>query len=448
MSALRFFMDEFNEHVYNQNCPAGQCKALVRAKCINACPAAVESPSYLALVAQGKYEEGLEIHRERNPFASICGRVCPAFCEQKCRRGEIDESISIRLVKRFMSDHEVSKPWTPKKLEAEKLLKVGVVGAGPGGLTAALRLAQKGYQVIVHEKLPIPGGMMSVGIPDYRLPTDALLGEIQSIMRAGVEIRCNSALGTDFTLDDLFEKEGCNAIILAIGAHKSRKLGVPGEEKQGVLHGTDFLREVGLAQRGAAPTSEMPDVAGKKVAVVGGGNVALDAARTAWRLGASEVHVIYRRTRADMPAYAEEVRAAYEEGIQFHFLANPVEVLGDGKVSGVVVQRQRLGEFDSGGRRRPVPVDGDTFVLPVDIIVPAIGQTTDTSWMQKAGIQSTRGSTFVVGDAFETSRGGVFACGDAVSGPATVIEAVAQGNLVSVSVDHWLKTGEDRRPKY
>jgi NADH-quinone oxidoreductase subunit F len=448
MSALRFFMDEFTEHVHNQNCPAGQCKALVRAKCINACPAGVESPSYLALVAQGRYAEGLAIHRERNPFASICGRVCPAFCEQKCRRGEIDESISIRLVKRYMADHEVSMPWTPEKLEGEKVLKVGVVGGGPGGLTAALRLAQKGYQVTVYEKLPIPGGMMSVGIPDYRLPTDALLGEIQSIMRAGVEIRCNTALGSDLTLDDLFEREGCNAVVLAIGAHKSRKLGVPGEEKQGVLHGTDFLREVGLAQRGAAPLSSMPDVAGKKVAVVGGGNVALDAARTAWRLGASEVHVIYRRTRADMPAYAEEVHAAYDEGIQFHFLANPVEVLGDGKVSGVVVQRQRLGEFDAGGRRRPVPIEGDTFVLPVDVIVPAIGQTTDTSWMQKAGIQSTRSSTFVVGDAYQTSRGGVFACGDAVSGPATVIEAVAQGNLVSVAVDHWLRTGEYKRPKY
>ena len=267
-------------------------------------------------------------------------------------------------------------------------------------------------------------------------------------MRAGVEIKCNTALGSDFTLDDLFEREGCHAIVLAIGAHKSRKLGVPGEEKAGVLHGTDFLREVGLVQRGAGSAERLPDVAGKKVAVVGGGNVALDAARTAWRLGASEVHVIYRRTRADMPAYAEEVKAAYEEGIRFHFLANPVEIQGGDHVTGVVIQRQRLGEFDAGGRRRPVPIDGDTFVLPVDVIVPAIGQTTDTSWMQKAGIQSTRSSTFVVGEAFQTSRGGVFACGDAVSGPATVIEAVAQGNLVSVAVDHWLRTGAYERPKF
>ena len=181
MSALRFFESEFHEHIDNQNCPAGQCKALVRAKCINACPAGVESPTYLALVAQGRYAEGLEVHRQRNPFASICGRVCPAFCEQKCRRGEIDEAISIRLVKRFMADHEFSTPWVPAKNEDEKKLRVGVVGAGPGGLTAALRLAQKGYKVTVYEKLPIPGGMMAVGIPDYRLPTGALLSEIENI---------------------------------------------------------------------------------------------------------------------------------------------------------------------------------------------------------------------------------------------------------------------------
>jgi len=192
----------------------------------------------------------------------------------------------------------------------------------------------------------------------------------------------------------------------------------------------------------------MPEVAGKKIAVVGGGNVALDAARTAWRLGASEVHVIYRRTKADMPAYADEVKAAYEEGIQFHFLANPIEVLGDDHVSGLVIQRQRLGEFDAGGRRRPVPVEGDTFILPIDMLIPAIGQTTDTSWMQQAGVKATRSSTFEVGEAYQTSRGGVFACGDAVSGPATVIEAVSQGNLVAVAVDSWLKTAEYHRPRY
>jgi len=458
MSGLRFFEEEFRQHIEDKTCTAGQCKTLVRARCINACPAGVESAAYLALVAQGRYAEGLEIHRQRNPFALACGRVCPAFCEQKCRRGDIDEPISIRLVKRFMADQEVSNPWTPERIEGPKSQKVAVVGAGPAGLTAALRLAQRGYAVTVLEKLPIPGGMMAVGIAEYRLPREPLLAEIENIQRAGVEIRCNQSLGDDFTMDGLFDRDGYSAVVLAIGAHKSRRLGIPGEEKQGVIHGIDFLREVGLAQRQQATPSlrsraslESP-VAGKRVAVVGGGNVALDAARTAWRLGAREVHVIYRRQRADMPAYPEEVAAAYQEGIQFHYLVNPVRVLGDGYTTGLVIQRQRLGEFDSGGRRRPVPVDGEDadaeYTLDVDVVIPAIGQNTDTSWMQGSGVEATKTSTFLVKEAFNTTRPGVFAAGDAVSGPATVVQAVAQGNLVAVAVDHWLKTGECAKPAY
>ncbi len=453
MSGLRFFEQEFLQHIEDKRCDAGQCKALVRAKCINACPAGVDSPAYLALVAQGKYAEGLEIHRQRNPFALACGRVCPAFCEQRCRRGEIDEAISIRLVKRFMADQEFEHPWTPVATEAAKSEKIAVVGAGPAGLTAALRLATKGYKVTVFEKLPVPGGMMAVGIPEYRLPKEPLFAEIANIERAGVEIRCNQALGTDFSVDSLLKQDGYNAVILAIGAHKSRKLGIPGEKNTGVLHGTDFLREVGLYNRRQAENDRfVPGVAtiiaNKRVAVIGGGNVALDAARTAWRLGAKEVHVVYRRQREAMPAYAEEVRAAVEEGIKFHFLANPIKVLGDGYVTGLLVQRQRLGEFDNTGRRRPLPIEGDEFTLDVDVVIPAIGQTTDTSWMEGTGINATRSSTFEVNEAFVTTQRGVFAAGDAVSGPATVVEAVAQGNLVAVAVDTWLRTGEIEKPRY
>jgi len=308
-----------------------------------------------------------------------------------------------------------------------------IIGAGPAGLTAALRLAQRGYGVTVYEKLPVAGGMMAVGIPEYRLPKEPLFAEIENIERAGVEIRCNQSLGSDFTVNDLLDRDGYNAVILAIGAHKSRKLGIPGEKNVGVVHGTDFLREIGVFNRrlGSGDQRLVPSsqavVNGKRVAVIGGGNVALDAARTAWRLGAKEVHVIYRRQREAMPAYAEEVKAAVEEGIQFHFLANPVKVLGDSYVTGLVIQRQRLGEFDAGGRRRPIPVDGDEFTLDVDMVIPAIGQTTDTAWMQDTGISATRSSTFVVNEALATTRAGVFAAGDAVSGPATVVEAVAQG---------------------
>jgi NADH-quinone oxidoreductase subunit F len=498
MSALRFFGNEFARHIEDHVCEAGQCKALVRARCINGCPAGVEIPAYLALVAQGRYAEGLEIHRQRNPFALICGRVCPAFCERRCRRGDIDEPISIRLVKRFMADHEVEHPWTPSPRGPSRPRRVAIVGAGPAGLTAALRLAQDGYGVTVFEKLPVAGGMMTVGIPEYRLPRAPLYAEIANIERAGVEIRCNQSLGDDFTVDDLLERDGFSAVVLAIGAHKSRKLGIPGEEHLGVLHGTDFLRAVALMEAGSRKqdvgpgkqdvghrsTADNPQsfVAGKRVAVIGGGNVALDAARTAWRLGASEVHVIYRRQREAMPAHVEEVRAACDEGIRFHFLANPVRVLAKSRAVGgpesrevgeaesrdagctgddehawigLEIQRQRLGDFDNGGRRRPVPIDDDpeagirsVYVLNVDVVISAIGQTTDTSWMRGTGIGVSRSGTFVVDEALATSRPGVFAAGDAVSGPATVVEAVAQGNLVAVAVDRWLQDGTLARPRH
>jgi len=441
MASLRFFKEEFIAHVEDQHCPAGQCKSLVRAKCINACPAGVDSPAYIALVAQGRYAEGLEIHRQRNPFALICGRVCPAFCEQKCRRGEIDEPIAIRMIKRFMADQEYEQAWTPNLVVSEENRlaaadkKIAVIGAGPAGLTAALRLAQRGYSVTVFEKLPIPGGMMTVGIPEYRLPREPLFAEIDNIKRAGVEVRCDQALGTDFTVDDLFQREGFNAVVLAIGAHKSRKLGIPGEEKTGVLHGTDFLRDIALEKLTVK-------VKKKRVAIIGGGDVAIDAARSAWRLGASEVHIIYRRQRADMPAHLEEIEAAIHENTQLHFLANPIRVLGDDHVTGIVVQTQHLGEFDSSGRRKPIPAENDEFTLEIDLLIPAIGQTTDLAWKSDESIETTRASTFNVKNAFDTTRPGVFAAGDAVSGPATVVQAVAHGNLVAVAVDHWLQTGE------
>ncbi len=439
MSTLRYFMDEYIEHIEDKHCRAGSCTALVEARCLNACPAGVDVPTYIALTAQGRTAEALAIHRERNPFALACGRVCPAFCESKCRRGEIDEPIAIRAIKRYMADAEIKHPWTPEKLGAPKAEKVAVVGAGPAGLTAALRLAQMGYPVTVFEKLPVAGGMMAVGIPEYRLPRDVLKEEIAHIERAGVEIRYNQALGRDFSVDSLFA-DGYKAVILAIGAHKSRKLGIEGEDKQGVYHGVDFLRDVALGQD--------PGVEGKVVAVVGGGNVAIDAARTAWRLGASMVHLIYRRTRADMPAYLAEVQACEEEGIIYHFLTNPVKVLGDGHVTGIVCQNQELGTWDRSGRRRPVPVAGSEFTLDVDILIPAIGQETDLSGVDGDGIEANRDTTLKTNKAMVTTRPGVFAVGDAAIGPATVIEAVAGGNKVAVAVAHYLRTGTYVKPVY
>jgi NADH-quinone oxidoreductase subunit F len=432
LSALRHFPDEFLTHIKEARCPAASCQMLVRSRCVSACPAGVDVPAYLALIAQGRYAEALAVHRDSNPFVMICGRVCPAFCEKRCRRGDIDEPIAIRQAKRFMADQFAEVPWTPPKQAPEKGIKVAVIGAGACGLTAALRLAQRGYQVTVFERMPQPGGMMTYGIPAYRLPREALFAEIEHIWRAGVKFRNNMELGTDFTIKSL-KNDGFRAIVLALGAHRSRELGVHGEDKEGVYHAVQMLRDIA--------SGDLPDLKGKRVVIVGGGDTAMDAARSSWRLGASEVHVVYRRERSDMPATPEEIEGAEEEDVQFHFLVTPVAILGSNCVTGVRLQRQGRGDYDSSGRRRPVPIQGSEFDMPCDILIPAIGQIT---WVQDATLGVHRKATFDVGKAFEMNVPGVFAAGDAVGGPGTVVQAVGHGNQVAQAVDSWLTTGELR----
>ncbi len=441
MSALRYFEDEFRAHILEKKCAPGACKMLTRARCTNACPAGVNIPDYVALIAQGRYAEALEIHREKNPFAMICGRVCPAFCEDKCRREAIGEPLAVRHVKRFMADHEKDNPWTPQRSEALKSQKVAVIGSGPAGMTAALRLAQRGYPVTVFEKLNVAGGMMAVGIPEYRLPRPVLRMEIDNILRAGVEIQYNKSLGKDFTVDQLLDKYGFSAVILAIGAHKSRQMGIPGENLPGVLRGTEFLREVAI---GTPPQFE-----GKRVAIIGGGAVAIDAARMALRYGGSKVHLIYRRTREDMPAWGEEVHAAAQEGILFHFLTNPIRILGDGHVTGIECQSQGLGDFDLSARRRPVPIPGTEFVLDVDVVVSAIGEMPDVDCLEGShGVSVNRDGTITVSADLATSSPSVFAAGDVVLGPATVVTAIAQGNKVAEAVDAYLKGHSVVTPRF
>jgi NADH-quinone oxidoreductase subunit F len=441
LTTLKYFRDEYIAHIVDKRCPAGVCEALVPARCHNACPAEVNVPLYVRLVADGEYAEALKVHRQANPFPLVCGRVCPHFCEDACRRGELDEPVAIRALKRFMADREMAHPWTPPQLEEDKEQRVAIVGSGPAGLTAALRLAQLGYRVSLFEALPVIGGMMAVGIPDYRLPKDILRNDIEAIERTGkVEFVTNTRVGRDISLRELREKY--DVVFIAVGAHRSGELGIPGEDKEGVIHGTEFLRDMNLG-------NDMSYVKGKRVAVVGGGNVAIDAARSAVRLGASEVHILYRRRREDMPADEEEVRHAEEEGVKLHFLVIPLEHLGDGRVEAVLCQRMKLKDeegqpvFDRTARKRPFPIDGAEFTMAIDLLIPAIGQTPDLSFLDGMELEKGRGGTIVAAPrTFATSVPGIFAGGDAVSGPATVIEAIAAGNKAAEAIDRYLKAQE------
>jgi len=425
LTGLKYFREEFLEHIIYKKCRAGVCASLFYAPCTNACPAGVDVPRYLAHMAEGRLKEAFLVHMENNPFPSVCARVCPAFCERPCERGKFDEPIAIREVKRLFADwareNEV-KFSPPPELRKEK---VAIVGAGPAGLSCAYFLSRLGYRPVVFESLSVPGGMMRVGIPDYRLPKDVLNEEISRIVESGVELRLNSPVKSVQELKEM----GFDAIFLSIGAHRSEKLNVPGEDLAGVMGGIDFLRQVNLGEK--------MDLKGKRVAVVGGGSTAMDAARTALRLKASEVSVIYRRSREEMPAQAQEVEEALEEGIKFYFLTNPVEFIGSGKVEGIKCIQMEFQGFDKSGRRRPVPKEGTDFQIGADLVLLCLGQRPELSGFA-AELETNKDGTIKVDqDTLETSVTGVFAGGDAVLGPATVVEAVGQGRKAALSIDRY-----------
>ncbi len=406
-----------------------------RAPCGLACPAGINVQGYVQLVGQGRYEDAVRLIMERLPLPGVLGRVCPHPCEASCRRAEVDQPISICRLKRAAADR-VDPSKLPRPEIQEQNSRIAVIGSGPAGLTAAYYLRLKGYKVTIFEALPALGGMLRVGIPDYRLPQEVLDREIDYILGLGVETKTGARLGKDFTLSGL-KGEGFDAIFLGTGAHLGIKLRIPGEDElEGVLDAVDFLREVNLG-RGASP--------GKRVVVIGGGNVAVDAARTALRMGSEDVQIVYRRTREEMPAYADEIEEALEEGIRIHYLAAPVRIKGDnGKVTGFECIRTEPGKPDASGRRRPVPVEGSEFTIPCDMVIPAVGQRPDASWLREEDPVSLTGwNTFEVHpETMQTSHAGVFAAGDAVTGPATVIEAVAAGRRAADAMDRYLR-GED-----
>ncbi|MFC1847799.1 NAD(P)-binding protein [Chloroflexota bacterium] len=406
--------------------------------CRIGCPAHISVQGYVALIAAGKYKESLDLIREENPFPAVCGRICTHPCETKCTRGQLDEPISICQLKRFVADDVMSSGNdTPPQPMASKDKKVAIVGSGPGGLTAAYYLALWGYQPTVFEALPVAGGMLAVGIPSYRLPKDILNAEIDFIKSVGVEIKTNTPVGDSLTLKDL-QTQGYEATFIAIGAHKNNSMDVEGEDLDGVVPAVGFLRDANLGKSVKV---------GDKVAVIGGGNVAMDAARTALRLGAKEVSIVYRRSRQEMPAAEEEIEEAEEEGIALRYLAAPTRIIGSGgSVGALECVKMELTEPDESGRRRPVPIKGSEFKLDVDMVIPAIGQSSDLSFLGPDGqFEVGRGSTIKTDDVtLETGIPGVFAGGDVVLGPATVIQAVAAGKEVSISIDRYLR-GEDLR---
>ncbi len=406
-----------------------------RAPCVITCPAGINVQGYVQLIGQGKYREAVQLIMERLPLPGVLGRVCPHPCEAQCRRLRVDEAVAIRDLKRFAAD-QVNLDELPVPEIQDRPEKVAVVGSGPAGLTVAYYLRLKGYQVTIFEALPVLGGMLRVGIPDYRLPPEVLDKEIGYILKLGIETRTEQRLGADFTLSDL-EKEGFKAVFVAVGAHRGIKTNIAGEDEfEGVVDAVDFLRDVNLGKR---------EKLGDRVIVIGGGNVAIDAARTAKRLGCQEVSVVYRRSREEMPAYPDEIEGALEEGINIHYLTAPVRVHGsNGRVTGFEVIRTELGEPDASGRRRPVPVEGSEFVIECDTIIPAVGQRPDVGWTAgEEGLAVSRWDTLEVDPyTMQTGIPHVFAAGDAVTGPATVIEAVAAGHRASEGIHRYLN-GED-----
>jgi NADH-quinone oxidoreductase subunit F len=437
LSTLRYFRHEYEAHIYDKHCPTGVCKRISAPPCQSTCPMGQDVATYVALVGQGEYEKAWEIIRKENPLPMVLGRVCPHPCESQCKRGEVDKPISICSLKRFVADTMRDRL---KEIEPPPVLfpddKIAVVGSGPAGLSAAHDMALKGYPVTIFEELSAPGGMLRTCIPEYRLPRDVLDDEIDAVKRLGVEFKMGVRVGKDVTFDELKE-QGYKAFFLGIGAHKGLKLRIPGEDEfKGFLDAIVFLKKANLEEKKAP---------GKRVCVIGGGNSAIDAARVALRLGAEEVHLVYRRQKEQMPANPKEIEAAIEEGIVLDYLTSPTRIIGDGgKVVGMECIKNKLGDPDASGRRRPVPVEGSEFVIDCDVVIPAISQEPDLSFLNgDLKFNISRWRSFVVDEkTLATNIPGFFAGGDAVTGPATVVEAIAAGHRAATSMDCYLR-GKD-----
>lgn len=421
---------------------AGRCLNCKHKPCMNGCPVNVPIPGFIEKVAEGDFDAAYEIITSENALPAICGRVCPQEnqCEGKCVRGIKGEPVAIGRLERFVADYHMANA-KPVEAKIEKNGKrVAVVGSGPSGITCAGELIKKGYDVTVFEALHKAGGVLSYGIPEFRLPKDLVAKEIETVEKLGVDIETNVIVGRSVTIDELME-QGYGAVFVGSGAGLPRFLNIPGENLLGVYSANEFLTRVNLMKAYKFPDTSTPIKVGKKVAVVGAGNVAMDAARTAKRLGAEEVYIVYRRSEEELPARKEEVHHAKEEGIIFKLLNNPCAIHGeDGWVTGIEVVKQELGEPDASGRRSPVPVEGSNYVIDVDTVVIAIGQSPNPLIRQTTpGLETQKwGGIIVEEDTMKTSKDGVYAGGDTVTGAATVILAMGAGKKAAKAIDEYL----------
>jgi NADH-quinone oxidoreductase subunit F len=437
LSTLRYFGNEYRRHIVDGRCDAFVCRDLVGAPCQSACPVGTEAWRYVAHIAAGEYEQAYLAIREHNPFPSVCSRVCDHQCEMRCRLGGSGkEPVAIRALKRFVTDRVDPSVYKPRYMErAGDQPRVAVVGSGPAGLTAAHHLSLTGHRVTVFEALERPGGMLVAGVPTYRLPREIIEKEIEALLDDNITVECNKALGRDFSADDLLD-DGYEAIFLALGAHRCRRLGLEGEDHEGVYPSLDFLKAWNL---------EGTTLARGRVGVIGGGNSAIDAARGALRQeGVESVDLFYRRTRREMPAFEDEIEEAIEEGVRMHLLMSPVELrIEAGRLTAVDFIKNELGPPDESGRRRPVPIEGSEDSVPLDTLVVAIGEQIQPfakGMKAPRGVEVARSGAFVVDeDTLMTGRAGVFAGGDAVTGPNTVIEAVAAGRRAARMIDRYLR---------
>jgi len=427
LSTLRHFRDEYEAHILEKRCPAAVCAALFISPCQTACPAGVDVPAYITHIANGDFEKAFYVHMQNNPLPGICGRVCYAFCESKCRRAQTDEPVAIRDLKRFMADYAMEKGLSIPPPENPKKEKIAIIGSGPAGLSCGFYLTRLGYVPEIYEALPLPGGTMTSAIPEYRLPRKILYYDIERIKKAGVKINLSSPVKN---LDDLLEM-GYKAIFIATGAIEGQGLKITGKNIKGVMIGVDFLRNIFL------------DGFNKKiegdVVVIGGGNSAIDSARSALRLGAKKVTIVYRRMKTDMPATKEEIKDALREGINILDMTLPVEIVGNGYVKGIKCVKMQPGEFDSSGRRRPVSVDGSDFLMKANMVIISIGQKPNLDFLKGEEIKiNKRGFIEVNPLTMATNQKGVFAGGDVVTGSATVIQAVGVGRKVAIAIDKYL----------